>query len=182
MLRKHIRSEILKGYFNSAWSCLPADTRHALIHFIRQVREVDRLESATISCPDGSRVCLLKSGDAFAFLYKDDQVAFCDILLAASLAETRLPIALGVVLYELAHARDYLAALEGTAASPENEADSAAWDQAIRWAKDGIPHPDLMRLVEFWGKYAKIQALAAELSELAKLAAQAEKESPLGQG
>ncbi len=170
MLRKHIRSEILKGHFNSAWSCLPAETRRALIHFIRQVREVDRLESAVINCPDGSRICQLKSGDGFAFLYMDDRVAFCDILLAASLAETDAPVALGVILHELAHARDYLVAPEETVSLTECEADLAAWDQAIRWAKAGIPSPELSTLVEFWGLYAEIHILAADVAEKKKQA------------
>jgi hypothetical protein len=174
MMRKHLRSEILKGYFKSAWSCLPAETCHALIHFIRQVREVDSLESATINCPDGSRICMLKSGEGFAFLYKDDQVAFCDILLAACLVETKPSVAIGVILHELAHARDYLVAPEETVSLTEYEADLAAWDQAIRWAKAGIPYPELNNLVEFWGLFAKINILAAEMAELA---GKAEKET-----
>jgi hypothetical protein len=174
MMRKHLRSEILKEYFKSAWSCLPAETCRALIHFIRQVREVDRLESATINCPDGSRFCLLKSGEGFAFLYKDDQVAFCDILLAAGLVETKPSVAIGVILHELAHARDYLVAPEETVNLSQCDADQAAWDQAIRWARVGIPHSELSTLVEFWGLYAKINILAAEMAELA---GRAEKET-----
>jgi hypothetical protein len=165
-MQRRLQSESLKGLFATAWYCLPAETRHALIHFIRQVREVDSLESATIRCPDGRRVCLLKGGDSFTFLYRAGGAAFCDILLSAELAGIQPHAAVGIILYELAHAHAYLVKPEEPSAQSQSEADQAAWDQAICWARAGIPALQFARLVEFGGLVAKMKILADRLQSV----------------
>jgi hypothetical protein len=138
---------------------------------------VPSLESATIRCPDGRRVCLLKSGDSFTFLYRADGLAFCDILLSAELADIQTHAAVGTILYELAHAHAYLVTPEETTGLSECEADQAAWDQAIRWARTGIPSLQFARMIEFWGLFSKIRVLAAMLQSIG---VELKKESPPG--
>jgi hypothetical protein len=54
-MRNHFIASSLKQHFRTAWSCLPEQTRRELRNFIRQIREVNRLEGAWIRCLDGLR-------------------------------------------------------------------------------------------------------------------------------
>lgn len=174
IMRKRFSSQTLKQYFSTAWSCLPEKTQNDLCKFIRQVREVENLEGIYIGCPDGTRYGPVEDGEGFTFLYKDDEVAFCDIILSSSLGEGLQEYAISTILHELAHALDYFISPEDAVKSIRFNAEVNAWDKAISWAKEGIPDSALTQEIEYSAVRAKLRLGLAELTEIVKTVIESE--------
>jgi len=169
-MRKRLTSKTLKQHFSIAWVCLPEKMQTNLYEFIRQIREVKSLEGSYIGCPDGPRYGPIEDGDGFTFLYKDERIAFCDILLSSSIVKVSQAYAISTILHELAHASDYFISPEGAMASYRFDAEVNAWDKAISWAKDGISDSVLVREIEFVAIRAKLRLSVVELTQLTKAA------------
>lgn len=167
-MRKYFSSLIMKQYFQAAWFCLPKNTQNDLYKFIRQIREVEYLKDTYIGCPDGSRYGPLDEGNGFTLFYKDDDIAFCDIILSSDLVEASPALAIGTILHELAHALDYFICPENVVNSIKINAEVNAWDKAISWSKEGIPDPALARDIEYSALYAEIRLGLDEFYELTK--------------
>jgi len=167
-MRKRFSSQTLKQYFSIAWFCLPEKTQNDLHQFIRQVREVDNLEGTYIGCPDGTRFGPLDAGEGFTFLYKDDEIIFCDIILSSFLLEVSQANAISIILHELSHALDYFISPEDTVKSSRFKAESNAWDKAIAWAKEGISDFALSQEIELSALRAKLSLQLDELTEHTK--------------
>lgn len=164
-MRNRLISASLKQHFRNALAYLPEQTRGDLRSFIRQVREVKQLEGTTIGCPDGTRFGPLKAGAGFTFLYKDDAIAFCDVLLESSLGEGPPAQAIYIILHELVHASDYQASPEQMIKTPTVVAESAVYTQVMVWAEAGIPDERLRRQIAYWAVNHLKQSLQSALGE-----------------
>lgn len=96
-----------------------------------------------IGCPDGTRYGPLESGTGYTFFYKDINVAFCDIILPATLSEATQAQLIAVILHELAHAWNYYQYQEVAIEGVELEEEIRAWRQAADWAMLGISASEL---------------------------------------
>ena len=154
-MRRVLKSEIIKGYFDTSWKVLPKDVQIALKSFIRQVREVESLTRIRIGCPDGTRYGPLEFGTGFTFFYKDEYEAFADVILPNILCDFTEPEAVCVILHELSHAYEYATKHEKTIGNDDSEHE--AWDQAIAWAKSSNLDSKAIEGIELSGLEAKIQ-------------------------
>src|SRR2546423_322881 len=106
-MRRALKSEVIKKYFDAAWKVLPKDVKAVLKSFIRQVREVESLTKTRIARPDGTRYGPIEFGTGYTFFYKDRYEAFADVILPGILRGFTESEAICVILHELAHAHEY---------------------------------------------------------------------------
>lgn len=172
-VRKRFKTESLKNSFTVAWAAIPEDISRNLSPFIRQVREVDKLSGTYIGCPDGTRYGPLESGTGYTFFYKDINVAFCDIILPATLSEATQAQLIAVILHELSHAWNYCQNHEVATEGVEIEGEIRAWRQAAAWARLGISDSELASEV---ASEASVEELGRMIGLLQKLLYQIEQE------
>ena len=163
-MRKRFFSIELKKCFSIAWHCLPINTQKDFSKFIRQIREVKSLEGTYIGCPDGTRFGPIEDGVGYTFLYKDEELIFCDVLLSSSIIEISQAHAIGTILHELAHVLEYFISPIDAANSPIYNAEANAWEKAIIWAKAGISDTQLVQEIEFLALEEILEIGLVELS------------------
>lgn len=162
-MRRVLKSEILKLYFDTAWKVLPTELQTELKSFIRQVREVESLTKTRIGCPDGRRYGPFEFGTGYTFFYKDKYQAFVDVILPGILRDFTEAAAVCVILHELAHAYEYATKHERAMGNVLSEQD--AWDQALVWSKRSNLSPRIIDEIELCVFDAKIQETFIEVIE-----------------
>lgn len=156
-MRRRLTSPALKRNFQTAWSCIPGAVQKDFRSFIRQIREVDTLDETYIGCPDGTYFGPLEWGTGYTFFYKDESVAFCDVILPELLCVGTDAEIVCIILHELGHVYEYFIEHEKAIEGGHLDREFGAWDMAVEWAKNSALDPELIDEVETVAVDAKLQ-------------------------
>jgi len=163
-MKRRIRSDLLRAYFDAAWSCLPVQVQQELRGFIRNIDEVESFENVYLYVRGEDTGAieiyagpLTADAPGYAAYHHTEKRRFADLVFASKyMLYGGEGYAVAVCLHEIAHAYDHF--LNGSESLQRDQYldEVNTWNQAEKWAKT-LTNPLLRSEVLFTSFHAKIE-------------------------